>query len=143
MALAEMFERRSYFGTGHMDDSGIDGLGGDVRPPKRHRVATPDPRPPPIQSPTQPAPDLDAPSMPNASAINTDDVLASRWMGRNDIGDPDNDVDFEGHPVSQLVEVSGDEDEDSEFDLEDHEVAEDLLEVLETNVELDASEAGM
>ena len=81
--------------------------------------------------------------MPNASAINTDDVLASRWMGRNDIGDPDNDVDFEGHPVPQLVEVSSDEDEDLEFDLEDHEVAEDLLEVLETNVELDASEAGM
>ena len=143
MALAEMFERRSYFGTGHMDDSGIDGLGGDVRPPKRRRVATPDPRPPPIQSPTQPAPNLDAPSMPNTSAIDTDDILASRWMGRNDIGDPDNDVDFEGHPVPQLVEVSGDEDEDSEFDLEDHEVAEDLLEVLETNVELDASEAGM
>ena len=143
LALAEMFERRSYFGTGHMDDSGIDGLGGDVRPPKRRRVATPDPRPPPIQSPTQPAPNLDAPSMPNASAIDTDDILASRWMGRNDIGDPDNDVDFEGHPVPQLVEVSGDEDEDSEFDLEDHEVAEDLLEVLETNVELDASEAGM
>ena len=126
-----------------MDDSGIDGLGGDVRPPKWRRVATPDPRPPPIQSPTQPAPDLDAPSMPNTSAIDTDDILASRWMGRNDIGDPDNDVDFEGHPVPQLVEVSGDEDEDSEFDLEDHEVAEDLLEVLETNVELDASEAGM
>ena len=81
--------------------------------------------------------------MPNTSAIDTDDILASRWMGHNDIGDPDNDVDFEGHPVPQLVEVSGDEDEDSEFDLEDHEVAEDLLEVLETNVELDASEAGM
>ena len=143
MTLAEMFERRSYFGTGHMDDSGIDGLGGDVHPLKQCRVAMPDPRPPPIQSPTQPAPNLDAPSMLNASAIDTDDILASCWMGRNDIGDPDNDVDFEGHPVPQLVEVSGDEDEDLEFDLEDHEVAEDLLEVLETNVELNASEAGM
>ena len=125
LTLAEMFERRSYFGTGHMDDSGIDGLGGDVCPLKQCRIAMPDPRPPPIQSPTQPAPDLDAPSMLNTSAINMDDILASRWMGCNDIGDPDNDVDFEGHPVPQLVEVSGDEDEDSEFDLEDHEVAED------------------
>ena len=69
----------------------------------------------------------------------------SRWTGCNDISDSDDGIEFEGHPIPQLVEISDDQDEESEPDLEDQwadGAVEDLLEVLETSVELDNSGAG-
>jgi hypothetical protein len=132
-----MFETRSYFGTTHANRSGINDLDGDTRPSKRCRIATPDPGPPLIQPPPQTGPNFDGPSPSDTSAINPDEVLTGRWIGHDNGGGSDDDIDFEGHPIPQLIEVSENEDEDEELDLED------LLGVLETNVELDACDAGM
>lgn len=169
LALAEMFETRNYFGTTHASNFGD----GHTRPSKRRRIMTMDPGPPlmttdpgpplvttdpgpslvitdPGLSLVHPAPQstpsLDVPPPLDTPTINPDEILASRWMGRDDIGDLDDDIEFEGHSIPQLAEVSDDEDEDSELDSEDQwddGVAEDLLEILQTNVELDASDAGM
>ena len=81
--------------------------------------------------------------MQDTLIIEPDEVLANRWMGRDNGGDSDDDVEFEGHPIPQLVEVSDDQGEESEDDQWDDEATEDLLDVLETNVELDASGAGV
>ena len=146
MALAEMFETQNYFGTVHTSGSGVGGSGGGTRPSKRRRIATPDPEPPLACPSPHPTPDPEVPSLPGASTINPDEALASHWTGYNNVGDSDDDLDFEGHPIPHLMEISDDEDEESEFDLEDwwdDRVAEDLLEVLEMNVELDACNAGV
>ena len=82
--------------------------------------------------------------MPITSAISSNEILAGRWTGHEDVDELDN-VDFEGHPIPQLMEISDDEDEESELSSDDRwddGVAEDLLDILETNVELDACDAG-
>lgn len=141
-----MFETQNYFGTAPANRSGIDGSDEDTRPSKRRRITTPDPGPPPVHPSPHPTPDLEAPSLLGASTIDPDEVLASRWAGHNNVDDSEDDVDFDGHPIPQLMEISDDEDEESESDLEDwwdDAVAEDLLEVLETNIELDTCNAGV
>ena len=64
-------------------------------------------------------------------------------MDCDNVGDSDDGVEFEGHPIPQLVEVSDNQGEESEDDQWDDGATEDLLDVLETNVELDASGAGV
>jgi len=68
-------------------------------------------------------------------------------MGYDNPSDSDEDMEFEGHCIPQHVEISDDEGEESESDLDsedqwDDEAVEDLLNVLETNVELDTSGVG-
>jgi hypothetical protein len=141
-----MFETWEYSGTAYTNDSGVNSLDGNTCQLKWCQIATPDPEPSLVYPPSQLTPDLDAPPPPDASTINPDEILASRWTGHDDVGDSDDDVDFEGHLIPQLMEVSDDEDGESELDLDSlwgDEVAEDLLGVLETNIELDACDAGV
>ena len=94
------------------------------------------PSPPLVSGPDAPL------LLPETLAINPDEILAGRWVGQNGVEDPD-DLDFEGHPIPQPVEIS--DDEESELSSDEwwsSGTAEDLLEVLETNVELDACRAG-
>ena len=79
-------------------------------------------------------------------AIDLDEVLSTRWTGHDRIGDLDDNPDSEAHLIPPLIEVSDDEDGESELgsdDLWDDQDTEDLLDVLETNVELDACRSGM
>jgi hypothetical protein len=136
---------RNYFGTTYTNGSGVSGSDRDTRPSKRRRITTPDPGSL-AQPPPQPTPDLDGPLPPSILSINPDEILTGRWKGHDNGGDSGDDIDFEGQPIPQLVEVSDDDDEGSEPDLENwwgEGVAEDLLEVLEMNVELDACDAGV
>lgn len=146
LALAEMFETQDYFGTTNRNDTGVIGSGEDTRPLKRRRIITPDPESSLAHQPTPPTPDLNAHSPPVASIINLDEVLASRWIGHNDVNNLDDDFNPEGHHVSRPGEVSNDESEESEISSDgwwDEGIEEDLLEALETNVELDACSAGL
>ena len=85
---------------------------------------------------------------PDTPAINPEDVLASRWTGYSHGDDSEDDIGFEGHPIPELVEVTGDESvHESELNSEDQwddgVAGEDLPGVLETNIELDACDAGV
>jgi len=147
LALAEVFETRDYFGTTYANSSGVGHSVGEVHPPKRCRIATPDPRSPLAQPSPRPTSNLNGPSRSDTPAINPDDVLAGRWTGHSDGDDSEDGIGFEGHPIPELVEVSGDEGaEESELDSEDQwddgVVEEDPPGVLEMNVELDACDAG-
>jgi len=146
LALAEMFKTHDYFGSTSTNNSRASHSGGDTHPSKRRRLATPDPGPPLQDPPPQPTPDLNIGSPRESLIINPGEVLANRWTGHDNISDSDDDVEFEGYTIPQLVGVSDDEGEESESDLEDQwddGTFEDLLEVLETNVELDTSSAGV
>jgi hypothetical protein len=119
LALAEMFETQNYFGMTHTNHSRVNDLDGDTRPSKWRRIATPDPGLSLVQPPPQTGPNFDDPLSSDTSAINTNEVLTNHWVGHDNGGDSDDDIDFEGHPIPQLVEVSDNEDEESELDLED------------------------
>ena len=139
-----MFEARNYFGTVKVNGAGAAGSSGDTRPSKRRRIVTPDPGPPLTHPPPPLVSDPGVPPPPDTSAIDPDKVLAGRWTGCNSVTDLDEDFDFEGHPIPQPMEIS--DEEESEFDSDewwDDGIAEDLLEVLETNIELDACRAGV
>ena len=99
LALTEMFETWSYFGMTHANHSGINDLDGDTCPSKRCRIATPDPRPPLVQPLPQTGPNFDGPSLSDTSAINPDEVLTGRWIGHDNGGGSDDDINFEGHPI--------------------------------------------
>ena len=139
LALAEMFETRNYFATEGTNNARVGRLGGDVHPPKRRRIAPPEPGPP--LSDTSPQ------VMPDTPAVSPDEVLSNWWTGHDHIGNPDDDCDFVGHSIPQLMEISDDEDFESELEsddgLWDNQDTEELLEILETNVELDACHTGM
>jgi len=144
LALAEMFETQNYFGATHSNPPRTVCLDEDVHPSKRRRIAVVDPMPSLTPPPPQPVPDLDPLLPPGTSAIDSDEILAGRWAGCGGV-DADDDIEFEGDFIPQLMEVSDDEDEGSEVgsdDEWDNEIGEDLLEVLETNVELDNCGAG-
>ena len=139
-----MFEIRNYFRTAGENGIGVASSSGDTRPSKRQRIteSTPDPGPP-LAYPSPPL--TSGPNVPlplETLAIDPDEVLAGRWVGQNSVEDPDV-LDFEGHPIPRPVEIS--DDDESEFSSDESwndGTAEDLLEVLETNVELDACRAG-
>lgn len=151
LALAEMFETQTYFGM-HTKGHGIDDFNdpdeADARPPKRPQIEAKNHGP----SLTHPPLHLDLnlhalPQLPNL-AINPDDVLASRWAQGLDsgyTGDSEDEItdDFDG---PQLMEVSDDEEEGFESDLEDwwdDKNLDDVFQVLETDIELDACGAGV
>ena len=145
LALAGVFETRSYFGTTPTNGPGAGHLDGEARPSKRRRIATLDPGPPPSQPSPQPTPDPDGSLLLDVPPIIPDELLARRWTGHRDSGDSDDNISFEGHRIPELTEISGSEREGSDLDSEDQwddEVSEDLLEVLETNIELDVCGAG-
>ena len=135
-----MFETQNYFGTVGISNTRARYLGGETRPSKRRRVAPTPPEPGPSLSDTSP------PAMPETPAVDPDEVLSNLWTGCDRIGNVENDCDFEGHSIPQLMEISDDEDCESELGSDDgwsDQDTEDLLEILETNVELDICCSGM
>ena len=138
LALAEMFETQNYFGTAGTSDTRAGHFSGDTRSSKRHRITSPESGPSLSH--------LSPPVVPEIPAVNPDEVLTNRWTGHDHIGDLCDDYSFEGHLIPPLMEISDNEDSESELgsdNLWNDQDTEDLLEIFETNVELDACHSSM
>ena len=84
--------------------------------------------------------------MPEILTVNPDQILSNWWTGCDRVGNVEDDCGFEGHSIPQLMEISNGEDCESELGSDDgwgNQDTQDLLEILETNVELDACHSGM